>query len=214
MAPEPTDVGPMYGGNLRVSDADRSQAVRLLDAALADGRLSADDHAQRRAEAGAAVTFDDIVPITRDLVATAEVVSSRRSQELALRSDSAVVPAATGANLPAMWQVGIFSGATRKGAWQAPSTINAFAMFGGVTLDLTDAVWCSDTIELNAGALCGGVDVIVPDDVEVRDNAVAVFGGVEVSSRAPTGRRVLIVKGLAAFGAISVKPPKRRRRND
>ena len=75
MAPEPTDVGPMYGGHLRVSDADRHQAVRLLDAARADGRLTEADHRERTALAARAVTFDDIVPVTRDLVATADMVA-------------------------------------------------------------------------------------------------------------------------------------------
>ena len=113
--------------------------------------------------------------------------------------------------LPAMWQVGIFAGATRKGAWQVPSRINALAMFGGVTLDLTEALWSSDTIEVNVGALFGGVDIIVPDDVEVRDSAVALFGSVDVSSRAAVGRRLLIVRGLAGFGGVSVKGPKVKR---
>lgn len=210
MAPEPTDVGPMYGGHLRVSDADRGQAIRLLDAALADGRLTADDHAQRRTDAQAAVTFDDIVPITRDLVATADVVAAQRSQEL-LPRESAPVPAATGANLSPMWQVGILSGITRKGAWQVPSKVNAIAFWGGVTLDLTEAVWSSDTIELNVLALMGGIEVVVPPDVEVRDQCVAFLGGVEVSSKAATGRRQLVVKGLASLGGVTVKTPKRRR---
>lgn len=215
MAPEPTDVGPMYGGHLRVSDADRHQALRLLDAARADGRLTAADHSERVALAEASVTFDDIVPVTRDLVATADVVAAVGSQELALREATpapAIVPAATGASLPTMWQVGIFAGATRKGAWQVPSKINAVAMFGGVTLDLTAALWSSDTIELNVGALFGGIEVIVPDDVEVRDSAVAIFGGVDVSSRAAVSRRLLIVRGLAGFGGVSVRPPKRNKK--
>ncbi len=205
----------MYGGHLRVSDADRTQAVRLLDAARADGRLTDADHAQRVAEARAAVTFDDIIPVTRDLVATADMVVDRRSQELAVpaRTQQPVlpVPAASGAALPAMWQIGIFAGASRKGAWHVPAKINAVAMFGGVTLDLTDALWSTDTLEVNVGALFGGIDIIVPDDVEVRDSAFALFGGVDVASRTPKGRRVLIVKGFAGFGGVSVKNPKRPR---
>ncbi len=205
----------MYGGHLRVSDADRQQAVRLLDAALADGRLTPADHSARRAEAQNAVIFDDIVPVTRDLVATAEVISARRGQAVQavapISAPALPVPAATGAALPTMWQIGIFGGASRSGAWQAPSRINAAAMFGGVTIDLTEALWCSDTIEITAGAFCGGIDVIVPDDVEVRDSVFSLFGGVDVKSRSATGRRVLIIKGFAGFGGIDVKPPKRRR---
>jgi len=201
----------MYGGHLRVSDADRQQAVRLLDAALADGRLTADDHAQRRSEARAAVTFDDIVPVTRDLVATADVVSQRRSQELATlaRSAPVPVPAPTGQDLPTMWQLGLLGGAERKGVWHAPAKINAVALMGGVKIDLTEAVWAKDEIELNVGALMGGVEVVVPDDVEVRDTTVAFMGGVQVSSRAATGQRRLVVTGFALLGGVEVKTPKR-----
>jgi hypothetical protein len=212
MAGEPTDVGPMYGGHLRVSDADRQHAVRLLDAAYADGRLTRQDHDDRRRAAISSVTFDDIVPLTRDLVAAADEVVAHRSQELAVPVPApAPVVRTEGTPRPAMWQVGIFAGASRKGVWHVPSRINAIAMFGGVTIDLTEAVWTSDTIEVNAGALFGGIDIIVPDDVEVRDAAVAIFGGVDVTSRTPTGQRVLIVRGFAGFGGVSVKGPKKRR---
>ena len=34
--PEPTNVGPMAGGNLRASDADRDHVATLLSTAYAD----------------------------------------------------------------------------------------------------------------------------------------------------------------------------------
>ena len=38
--PEPTNVGPIAGGNLRASDADREQVATVLSTAYAEGRLT------------------------------------------------------------------------------------------------------------------------------------------------------------------------------
>jgi hypothetical protein len=60
--PEPNNVGPISGGNLRASDADREQVANLLSTAYAEGRLTREEH-DERVEAWRA-----FVPITRDLV--------------------------------------------------------------------------------------------------------------------------------------------------
>ena len=66
--PEPTNVGPIAGGNLRASDADREQVATLLSTAYAEGRLTLEEHDDRIDQLMAAKTFDDLIPITRDLV--------------------------------------------------------------------------------------------------------------------------------------------------
>ena len=38
--PEPTNVGPIAGGSLRASDADRDHVATLLSTAYAEGRLT------------------------------------------------------------------------------------------------------------------------------------------------------------------------------
>src|SRR5215208_4254592 len=67
--PEPRNVGPIAGGNLRASDADRERVATLLNAAYAEGRLSREEHDERIDQLMVAKTFDDLLPITRDLVA-------------------------------------------------------------------------------------------------------------------------------------------------
>ena len=66
--PEPTNVGPIAGGHLRASDADRDQVATVLSTAYAEGRLSREEHDERIDQLMAAKTFDDLLPITRDLV--------------------------------------------------------------------------------------------------------------------------------------------------
>lgn len=65
---EPTDVGPAVGGDQSASEADHVHVVTLLKAAQTEGRLSVDDRDRRIQQAMSASTFDDLVPLTRDLV--------------------------------------------------------------------------------------------------------------------------------------------------
>ena len=66
--PEPVDVGPIAGGNLRASDTDRDQVATVLSTAYAEGRLTREEHDERLDKAMAARTFDELVPLTHDLV--------------------------------------------------------------------------------------------------------------------------------------------------
>src|SRR5919112_1758820 len=68
--PEPTNVGPIAGGHLRASDADRDQVATVLSTAYAEGRLSREEHDERVEQLMGAKTFDHLIPITRDLVPT------------------------------------------------------------------------------------------------------------------------------------------------
>ena len=66
--PEPANVGPIAGGNLRASDADREQVATVLSTAYAEGRLTREEHDERLDQVLRAKTFDDLIPITQDLV--------------------------------------------------------------------------------------------------------------------------------------------------
>ncbi|MDR0284057.1 MAG: DUF1707 domain-containing protein [Propionibacteriaceae bacterium] len=69
MSSEPIDVGPLYGGDRPILDSDRQLVINLLDAARGDSRLTEYDFAARVARVRAARFFDDLVPVTRDLMA-------------------------------------------------------------------------------------------------------------------------------------------------
>ncbi|MCL1907598.1 MAG: DUF1707 domain-containing protein [Propionibacteriaceae bacterium] len=68
MSAEPRDVGPLYGGDQPVLDTDRQLVVTLLRAAQADGRMTELELTTRLQAVQYATTFDDLVPITRDLM--------------------------------------------------------------------------------------------------------------------------------------------------
>src|SRR5258707_15669091 len=57
---------------LRASDSDRDGAAAVLNNALAEGRLTAEEHAERLDSIYAAKTHADLVPLLEDLPAQAD----------------------------------------------------------------------------------------------------------------------------------------------
>jgi hypothetical protein len=202
-APEPTNVGPVAGGNLRASDADRDQVATLLSTAYAEGRLTREEHDERVDQLMAAKTFDDLIPITRDLV----VVGSPPPLVAAPQSASHFTIDATGQDLQPDKMIAIFGGVTRTGRWRVRKKIQAFALFGGMDLDLRDAVFEAPVVEI-AGFWCfGGLDMKVPEGIDVRDQTAGIFGGTEVRDIGDPvpGAPTLVIKGVALFGGVSVR---------
>jgi hypothetical protein len=202
-APEPTNVGPVAGGNLRASDADRDQVATLLSTAYAEGRLTREEHDERVDQLMAAKTFDDLIPITRDLV----VVGSPPPLVAAPQSASHFTIDATGQDLQPDKMIAIFGGVTRTGRWRVRKKIQAFALFGGMDLDLRDAVFEAPVVEI-AGFWCfGGLDMKVPEGIEVRDQTAGIFGGTDVRDIGDPvpGAPTLVIKGVALFGGVSVR---------
>ena len=195
---EPTDVGPIAGGNLRASDADRDQVATVLGTAYAEGRLTRDEHDERLERLSAARTFDELIPITHDLVVTPRPPG-------AATSDIAI-DTARATDEPDR-HIAVFGGVSRSGEWRVRRKIQSFAMFGGMDLDMRDAVFESPVVEI-AGFWCfGGLDIRVPDGIHVRDQTGGIFGGTDVRdlTEPVDGAPTLVVKGLTLFGGVTVR---------
>jgi hypothetical protein len=84
------------------------------------------------------------------------------------------------------------------------------AVFGGIDLDLRDAVFEDTVVEISGLWCFGGLDVKVPAGMQVRDQVAGIFGGTDVSGlgELQPGAPTLVIKGLALFGGVSVKGPK------
>jgi hypothetical protein len=209
--PEPTNVGPIAGGNLRASDADREQVATLLSTAYAEGRLSREEHDERVDQLMAAKTFDDLIPITRDLVLVGPPAPVAAPQAVSrFTIDTA------GQSRDPDKLIAIFGGVTRTGRWRVRKNIQALTLFGGMDLDLRDAIFESPVVEISGFWCFGGLDIKVPEGLEVQDQTAGVFGGTDVRDvgvPAP-GAPTLVIKGMTLFGGVSVrgsKPSKRRR---
>lgn len=59
----------------------------------------------------------------------------------------------------------------------APPAYVAFAMMGGVHLDLRHARFSGPAATIHAYALMGGIEIIVPEDIEVDVAGIGFMGG-------------------------------------
>jgi hypothetical protein len=191
---------------LRASDADRDTAAAVINNALAEGRLTAEEHSQRLDAIYAAKTHADLVPLLDDLPGQRAALT----QSAATTSDLA--RPRRGSRI-----VAIFSGATRKGNWHAEPVMNALTVFGGIELDFRDAILPGQEVVLHATAVMGGIEIIVPPEMRVVDNGIAILGGRDIAGNvaesAGPGVPVLRIEGVCVMGGVEVsrkarKPPK------
>ena len=203
---QPSQVSPVAGGHLRASDADRDQVATVLSTAFAEGRLSREEHEERLDQLLRAKTFDDLVHLTRDLVVVAYTAAAPGP-----RAVPAIDTSSADGSVDRM--VAVFSGTERKGRWRVRRQLETYAVFGGVDLDLREAVFESPVVEVSGIWCFGGLDIKVPEGIEVRNEVLGIFGGSEVKDVGDPqpGAPVLVLRGVALFGGVSVKGPKRKR---
>lgn len=115
----------------------------------------------------------------------------------------------------------IFSGNDVQAARRWVSEFHpVVAIFGGVRLDLRDALFAEGTDNLSALALFGSVEIYVPEHVGVYVEGASLFGGRELFDQKEGGlfavgdvespnyrsaAQHLNVTAIAIFGSVTVK---------
>src|SRR5579875_1136654 len=150
---------------LRASDADRDRAASVINQALADGRLTAEEHAERLDSIYRAKTHAELAPLLDDLPAAGQAAAPQPAS--AASPGDAAEHAAI---------VAVFGGASRKGTWRVPRTTtvvtdSGFAVFGGRDVS-------GDTPESAS-----------PDAPVLRLTGACVFGGIGVKRKQRKARR-------------------------
>lgn len=80
------------------------------------------------------------------------------------------------------------------------------AIFGGVKCDLRNAIIEKDCA-ITASAIFGGIDIYVPDYVNLKVNSNSIFGGVSNKNHRPTveGAVTLYINATCMFGGVEIK---------
>jgi len=104
--------------------------------------------------------------------------------------------------------IAMFGGAVTKERSEHLRHADVSAIFGGATLDLREAHIDADA-DIDAFALFGGVDVLVPEGWRVSVGGLPFMGGIEDKTgngdrTLPDDAPVLTVNGTALFGAVVV----------
>jgi len=194
---------------LRISDEDRHKVAELLRNAAGEGRIDLEELDERLEATYAAKTYGDLVPITIDLPA---------------HPQQPATPAARRETLPATAthenSVSIMGDCTRKGAWLVPERHNAFALMGGITLDLREATFAAPETVIYANAVMAGIDIYVDARTHVIVDGVGIMGAFDqgrdkVPAEVTADSPVVRVKGIALMAGVTVTrkgPPGQLRR--
>jgi hypothetical protein len=162
----------------RLSDQDREAAVALLNEAVADGRLTWQEHAERVESVWSARTHDQIVPWVADLGRTLRRGEPHR---VVARASKIIRKPEPGRR------------------------IEAGSLFGALYLDLTDAA-PGEEWHVEASSFCGKVVLTVGENARVVDEGDAVLGKRKILVRSPSaeGGPVIRITGRSTLGHLKV----------
>ncbi|GAA0946272.1 DUF1707 SHOCT-like domain-containing protein [Nonomuraea longicatena] len=169
---------------LRASDADRDRTAAVLAEALATGRLTSVEHADRLEAAYTAKTVGELVPLTHDLPDT-DITNLPNPVE----TQRVTAP---------------FSKVIKRGRWIASRHTTLSAMCGALIIDLSQAVLPGREITLDVTAHFSKLLIRVPDNARVIDEVGAMFAKRQVSGGSGDDGPVIRVTGRVAFGKVIV----------
>lgn len=194
----PAAAAPPAG--LRASDADRDRIAQILGDALAEGRLTSDEHSERLDSLYAFKTVGELEGLVRDLPAPGGAHAPFAPAR----------PAAPAGAGPAETIVAVCSSSARKGRWRPGAHTRAVSVMGDITIDLTEAVFEQQVTEINVTCVLGNVEVLVPENVTLRGYGSGVLGNFEVRGEgrgeSDPQAPVVIVRGFALLGNIEARP--------
>lgn len=172
----------------RLDRTHRASSLQELRALLSD--LPRGDE---RFEALVRGTSDDATPSDADVPARrAAAAEMRRYAEARSSTDLALA---------------VMGGSTRRGRWLPAEKTTALTLWGGVELDFREALLPPGVTEIQALALMGGIEIIVPPGTAVEARGFAIMGGfdhMDHRSDVDSDRPVIRVRGLAIMGAIEI----------
>jgi uncharacterized protein DUF1707/cell wall-active antibiotic response 4TMS protein YvqF len=190
--------GPADRGLMRVSDSDREQAAEVLREAAGHGRITMDELDERLELAYGAKTYADLAVVTRDLPQSVQAPGP---------AGRPVPVGRIGGTPRNKFSIAIMSGARRAGRWVLPRSYTAVAVMGGVELDLREAQFSEPEATIYAYTVMGGIEITVPEDVDVDVSGIAFMGGFDHNASGPgaPGAPRLRVLGFALMGGVDVR---------
>jgi uncharacterized protein DUF1707 len=187
---------------LRASDADRERVADVLRKAAGDGRLNLEELNERLHDAYTARTYGELEPLTSDLPLSPEEAHPITAPDRRI----------VGGEPTSRAGIAIMSEFKRRGPWAVPGRFIGFAFWGGGTVDLREARFTEREARIRAFAIMGGIDVIVPDDVEVVVRGLGIMGAFDDNATGPgaPGAPRVIVGGFSFWGGVNVKRKTRK----
>ncbi|HUY96837.1 MAG TPA: DUF1707 domain-containing protein [Verrucomicrobiae bacterium] len=179
-----------------VADVDRERAVDRLRESCAQGRLTFGELADRSGAAYAARSYAELAAVLEGLPADPEPVAVFAGAGHASRRRAVHLTLA------------VMSRVSRQGRWRVHAHSVVAAVMGECVLDLRQATIDAPEVVVDVLALMGGVDIVVPEGVDVDLQGLAIMGGKQLHL-APVpvrpGTPLVRVRALALMGEVRVR---------
>ncbi len=209
-------------------DAQRQSALDTLTQAWRTGKLDRDEFSRRSQKVLAAEYLTEIDQLTAGLGNVSGYLAPQRPGAILPAPPAATVPihdsfaSDEDSRLPGrivspdtpanQLTLAVMSGAMRAGRWVVPRRHVVVGALGGATVDLRDAVFTSPEVTITCIAVMGGIDVIVPPEMDVRVNGLGFMGAFGWSKlnhahprRTPSPEDPIVhINGLGFWGGVDV----------
>jgi Domain of unknown function (DUF1707)/Cell wall-active antibiotics response 4TMS YvqF len=180
---------PFDPRELRVSDAERSHVVNVLQKAIGHGMLSLDEFTERTDKALAAKTRGELNALLIDLpgVTHRDPDAPQRPEPVELKAVMATI--------------------RRGGRWTVPSDMLVRNRLGQTDLDFTEAVIEHREVRITLQAGGGTVNLLLPEDASVDTSDVRITAGVlqDKVGRRSGGRPHFVLSGTMTAGTLSLR---------
>lgn len=190
-------------------EALRRDAIRALSGAVASDRLPIEQFESRLALVRQAPNRATLDAITADL----------------LPSDSYTLPATTAAEpvdharlapvAPAerLRLRTVLSSSKRAGSWTVPLSLEVKVLLGELTIDLRDAVFCSDVLDVELDVTLGSLTLIVPAGAQVENECEERWSSTTHSTRSTKGQGpiglLIRLTGRVRWSSVDIKEKRR-----
>jgi hypothetical protein len=188
-------------------ESARREAIGMLCRAQAGDRLSVEAFESRLEQVRQAPNQATLAAILADLDDAAlpePVISARYPVASSDRLELAAVSPAEYLRISS-----VLASSKRAGAWTVPLEIEGFVMFGELVLDLRDAVFGSDVVDINVDIKLGSFQLIVPAGTQVENEVEETLSSSTHSTRSARGIRpnglLVRLRGKALMASVDVK---------
>jgi hypothetical protein len=187
----------------------RHDAIRILSGAVASDRLSVEQFESRLALVRQAPNRATLDAIIADVVPSGGYPTAPRFVP-AVPDHAAFAPVEPAELLRIRT---VLSSSKRAGSWTVPLRLEAKVMLGELTIDLRDAVFCSDVLDLELDALLGSFTLIVPAGAQVENECEERWSSTTHSTRSTRGGEpiglLIRLTGRVRWSNVEIKEKRR-----
>jgi len=190
-------------------EADRHQAIRALSAALSADRLPVEQFESRLALVRQAPNRATLDAIVADLTPTGDYEPAVQAHPAPLYPG----PASPVAPAEVLRIATILSSSKRAGSWTVPYRLELKVLLGDLTIDLRDAVFYSDLLEIELDVRLGNLALIVPAGTQVENESEERWSNTTHSTRSTRGLQpiglLVRISGQVRWSNVEIKEKRR-----